>query len=731
MEEKEIHVSDYLRIINKRRSMIILSSLAVFMMVAVYTFTTPPKYKATTKLLIENIQQDPLDRDSRDNRRDPEFMATQYQIIKSKSVARKVVDQLSLDSEHASFFVKNPNNTATPKTGLRGRAKEIYEKLLKIFQHESASGGNEIDGSGNATSIGDIIAEFIVKNIEVIPVRTSRIVDISFSTSDPDLSMMIVNALAKAYMDEILDIRLNIANYKLNWMNEKARTELEKLTRSEHDLQTYMQENGILPIESGLSSAPQKLSELNSQLILAETKRKELEILYNQVRKIDTENMVSLPSIASNPAFLSLKSSILEAEQNIMELSMSKKYGEQHPSMITARSNLDGLKKLQLQEVKNIVDTIRTDLELARLNEENLKKSLEQARKEAIQFNEKLIQYNILKREIETNRNLYEALITNLKEQSLIGEIQTINVWVLEAAKAPNAPYTPKIMINLLIGLIMGIGCGVGVAFFIEYFDTTIKFSDEIEDRLGLPLLGTVFFSKLKRIELIESMISNPNSPISERYKAIRASIMLSSADNKPKTLLVTSASPDDGKTLTSINLSLAMVHYKHKVLLIDADLRNPQLHIIFGLDNSEGLSTFAAGLSQKDIIQPGPLPGLDIITSGPKPPNPSEIISSQIIQEMIQGMKQNYDMIIVDSAPALHVTDSLILSKVVDATVLVIRAGKTDYTMARDCVKSFKDINSRLLGIIFNALNLKENSYYGGYGNYGDAPTAKKKMND
>ncbi len=727
MNEKEIHLNDYLRIIRKRRILIALVAIFIFIAVAAVTFTMPAQYKATTELLIENIKQDSLSRDSRDNRRDPEFMATQYQIIKSKSVARKVVKQLALDTKYASYFITESDDTPKSKKGLKKRLKNLSKKFLQIFGADTTSGKHLAEITNTAKTTEDIITESIVKNIEVLPVRASRIVDISYSTTDPGLSRMIVNAIAKAYMDEILEIRLNIVNYKLNWMNEKAQTELEKLKGSENELQAYMQEKRIIPVEGG--TAPQKISELNSQLVQAETRRKELGLLYNQVRKIDMETMVSLPSIAASQVFLSLKDTILEAQQHIMELSISKKYGEQHPAMITARANLEGLKKLQLQEIKNIVETTKTDYELAKLKEKDLKKSLEQAKEEAIKSNEKLIQYNILKREIDTNRNLYEALLTNLKEQSLIGEIQTINVWVLETAKTPETPFKPKKALNLLIGLILGIACGIGFAFFIEYIDTTIKFTDEIEDRLGLPLLGTVFFSKLKKEELIESMIEHPNSALAERYKAIRASILLSSADNKPKILLITSASPNDGKTITSINLALAMVHFKHRVLLIDADLRNPQIHKIFNLNNTGGVSAFAAGVLQGDIVQSGPLPGLDIITSGPKPPNPSEIISSRSFQNLLTQMRQKYDMIIIDSAPVLHVTDTLVLSKIVDGTAVVIRAGKTDYAIAHDCIKSLQDINARLLGIIFNALKVKANGYYSYYGDYGEYGAGSNKF--
>lgn len=721
MEEKEIHIRDYLRIINKRRYAIIVFAVILFLLATAVTFIMTPQYEASTQLLIEDLKPDSLSRDSQDNRRDPEFLATQYEVIKSKSVAYKVVDQLSLDTKYASYFTDISKDSSQKKS----RIKTFITALKRLFGLGASETANT-DHSDDIRALKDLIADVISENIEVIPVRLSRVVEVSFSTPDPILSSMIVNAIAKAYMDELLEIKLNIDSYKLKWMNEKADGERQKLERSEKALQQYMESNNIITIEGRIAETPERLSELSTQLVSAETKRKELESLYNQVKKVDIESAVVIPTIASNPSFASLRESILKAEQNIIEL--SKKYGKNHPAMIAATENLNGLKKLQQNEVKNIVETIKKDYELAKTNEENIKKSLEQTKTDATQLNEKSIQYNILKRDAETNRGLYDALTTKLKEQNITGEVQTVNVWVLEEAQPPKFPSKPNKKLNVLLGLIFGICGGIGFAFFIEYLDPTIKSLDEIEPHLGLPILGTVFLMKLKKKRIIDLMVENPNSAFAERYKAIRTAIMLSSADNAPKSVLITSAAPKDGKTTTAVNLSLAMVQFKHNVLLIDADLRNPQIHNLFGLDNTEGLSSYAAGLNQGDIIKVGPLPNLHIITSGPIPPNPSEIISSKRIRELIEEMSKKYDMIIFDSAPSLHVTDSLILSKYVEGTILVVRAGKTNYAMIRNCIKSLRDINSRLLGVIFNGLDVKETGYYRYYGDYGKYYTTPDK---
>jgi capsular exopolysaccharide synthesis family protein len=305
-----------------------------------------------------------------------------------------------------------------------------------------------------------------------------------------------------------------------------------------------------------------------------------------------------------------------------------------------------------------------------------------------------------------------------MKEQSVTEEIQTVNVWVVEKAGIPGTPVRPKKSLNILLGIIVGLFGGIGLTFFFDYLDNTIKSPDDVETRLGLAVLGMVPLLQTKDGNIDELLLQNPQATFSEHYKNLRTALLLSSASKPPQNILVTSMGPEEGKTVTSVNLALTIAESDYSVLLIDGDLRKPRVHSIFGLNNAKGLSSYLAGTSTSINIIKGPKENLSIIPAGPLPPNPSELLGSYKLYELIRVLKERYNIIIWDSPPLMTVTDSLILSKVLDGTVIVTKAGKTTYDIVRRGLKAIRgrrsgDPESRVLGIIINAIDVKKSDYY------------------
>jgi len=305
-----------------------------------------------------------------------------------------------------------------------------------------------------------------------------------------------------------------------------------------------------------------------------------------------------------------------------------------------------------------------------------------------------------------------------LKEQNITEQNQSVNVWIIERAKTPVVPATPKKKRNILLGLMLGLFGGIGLAFFIEYLDNTVKSPDEAEERLGLSVLGLVERFDTGAGELLTEL--DPHSNITESYKGIRTSLLLSSADKPPKAILITSMLPGEGKTTTAANLAAVIAQSELKVLLIDADLRKGRLHKMFDFDNSKGLSTYLAGIDGSEVMVAGPEKNLKIIPSGPVPPNPSELLGSRKMKDLLSSAADKFDIIIFDSPPVMSVTDALILSKIVDGTTIVIKAGETTYEAVERELKSFRELDSRILGIILNAVNREKSDYYNYYGYYG-----------
>jgi len=683
VEEREIHLRDYLRTIYKRRYTVYTFFIIVFAVVVIGTFSTTPVYKATTQVLIEKVEPSSLSMMYPYYfSYDPAFYETQYQLIKSASVAQKVVEMLDLGKTYGSYFPEE----------------------REAFSH--------LDEAAKGTKLASMVSG----NISANPIKDSKIVSISYMSESPEFAALVANSVAKAYISEILDMKMSSTRYALEWMSKKAEEEKSKLEKSERALQEYMRVNDIVTLQDKIAITPEKLSEFNTQLIQAQTKRKELESLYQKIINNPVADAETIPAISSDPTIASLRSEVLNAEQSIEEL--GKKFGQKHPAMIRAREDLKTLKEKREQQIRRVIQSIKNEYELARAKEESLRAALSSSKNEALSLNEKFIQYGVLMREVETNRQLYDALIKRIKEESVTEEIQTVNVWVIEKAQIPRSPVKPRKSLNILLGIIVGLFGGVGLTFFFDYLDNTIKSPDDVETRLGLAVLGMVPLLPQKDGNIEELLLHDPRVRFSEHYKNLRTALLLSSASKPPQNMLVTSMGPEEGKTVTSVNLALTIAESDYSVLLIDSDLRKPRIHSIFGLDNTKGLSTYLAGTSSNIHIVKGPGENLSIVPSGPLPPNPSELLSSYKLHELIGVLKEKYDIIIWDSPPLMAVTDGIILSKVLDGTVIVTKAGKTTFDIVRRGLKALRgrrttDPGSHILGVVINAVDMKKSDYY------------------
>lgn len=676
-----------------------------FGVVVVGTFLATPQYEGTTKVIIEKVESSDLSGPYHASRYDPEFYATQFQLIKSTPVAHRVVDMLGLGDKIDQLTGSGQNSILH---SVQSRFTIAARKAMAfILPNQAAGKGTKV------LSKEDLAAQAISQGISVTPVNDSHIVTISFLSPNPELAAQVANATAKAYIEETLDMKMESTRRTLAWMTRKAGEEAKKLDKTENALQAYRKANDIVTLENRLTITPGKLSEVSTQLVQAETKRKELEVLDRKVRQAARDPSVALTiaAVADDPSVQTLRSQIIDSEKNIMEL--SGKFGPKHPVMTKALGDLKILKQKRNQAISRVIQSIRNQYELARANENNLHAELQRTKNEAQRLNEKFIQYNAMNREVDTSRQLYDALLTKLKEQSLTQETQPVNLSVVEEASVPLFPARPLKGLNLLLGLFLGLFGGIGLAFFFDYLDNTVKSPEETEASLGIPVLGVVPLCKGNDQDLEEMFLKDPQSLFSEHYRALRTSILLSSADAPPASILVTSPAMGEGKTTISVNLALALAQSEKKVVLIDGDLRKPRIHKIFKMNNENGLSVYLAGSAGKDILKKGPVANLAVMTSGPMPPNPSELLGSNRMKTLLEGLRKDFDIIICDSPPVLSVADPRILSRIFDSVIVVARAHKTNFDISGQTLKSLHDVNAHVLGMVINALDYKKSDYY------------------
>jgi capsular exopolysaccharide synthesis family protein len=441
------------------------------------------------------------------------------------------------------------------------------------------------------------------------------------------------------------------------------------------------------------------------------------EALYKQSKD---KHFDALPSILENKLVMDLKQAYIQLEAQYMKL--SETFKPEYPEMVRLKNQMQSIQRRMDAEINKIIAGIKNEYESSLRRESLIRQAFDQQKARVMQMKEKSIQYNILKREADTNKELYKGLLQRMKEAGVSAGLTMSNIQVLDQAEIPTDPYKPNKKLNLLLAAVVGLFLGIGLAFFFEYLDNTVKSPEEVEQLIGLPSFGMVpeiSYDRKKRLEKGASFpvelitFGHPKSILSEAYRNIRTSILLSFSEKPPKKIVITSPNPSEGKTTTVINTAIALSQTGAKVLIIDGDLRHPRVHKVFNEENGAGLSNFLSGNSPLDsIIKKTEVPNLYYIPSGPIPPNPSELIGSNLFKEMIKALENRFDHIVLDSPPALGFADSVILSTTVDGVILVVLGGKTPRETLQRAKEVLQQVNAKILGVVINRVDIHRGEY-------------------
>lgn len=699
--EDEIQLKNFFWVVYKRRWTVAAFLTVVVAVVAVYTFTTVPVYRATTQILIE--KENPNIVDFKElyavDATTQGFYQTQYKILQSRFLAKKVLDRMNLKASEFGSAAKE------------GERKET---------------------EGTETDEEAVIGGFL-GSLEIEPVPNTRLAKIHFESTDPEMAARAANTVVDTYIEHNLEDRLEAIHGATRFLDKKIKEQRERLEESELLLQKYKEEYGIISLKKRENITVSKLAELNSDVLKAENVRVEAETRYRQAKAIQNKpHMIeSLPKVVSNPFITSLKGDEANLSKKLSEL--SKKYGEKHPRIITLKEKLRTTRNKLNAETKKIINFFKNEYEVALAKEQILKEALEKLKDEAQVVSKHAIAYNVLLRNVEANKQMYEILLTRLKETGVTGGIQSTIVRVVDRAVVPRHPVRPRKKRNILLSIIMGLIGGIGVAFSLEYLDNTVKAPDDLKRYIRIPYLGPIpsFKTELRANpeEKVLVSLNHPKSTAAEAYRGVRTAIVFSSPVTDKKTLLVTSSNQSEGKSITVSNLAVTMGQSGSKTVLVDTDFRKPRIHKIFGLPKETGFSNLLVGAAElEDVVKKTDIPDLDVITCGHIPPNPSELLGSENMKKVIGLLKDRYDKILFDSPPVLPVTDSVILSTIVDEVLLVILAGKTSRELISRAVEQLKDVSANLLGAVINNIKVGQESYYQyHYYYYGDEESKRK----
>src|SRR4030042_1313919 len=580
----------------------------------------------------------------------------------------------------------------------------------------------------NGLSTG--IVDTFISRVEVSPVQKSRLVNVSFTSFNPELSAKVVNAIADSFITLNLESKFEATSQASEWLQKQLEVMKAKVEQAEEKLNEYAAKNEIIFLNEGQGEKGQitdsdniitkKLSELSTALTEATSERISKEAIYREIISGDSE---SSSVVMNNPLITSLQKDYAAHESEYNQ--QLKTYKPDYPKMVKLREYINQIKKKIDQETKKVVTSIRKDYDAAVKREGYLKSAFEAQKREALNLNQRSIQYLILKREADTNKELYNGLLQRLKETGVSASLTASNIQILDRAEVPKSPFKPKKRLNIMLSIIVGLLGGIGIAFFPEYLDNTIKPPEDIDKRVFLPSLGLVPHYPDNKDNLPVEYIAHgaSRSPIAEAYNSIRTLLLLSTGGKPPRVMAVTSPARDEGKTTTAINTAISFTKADAKVVVIDADMRKPRLHKIFNLDNSTGLSAYLSGNVEfiEDLLKTTEIPHLSVITSGPTSPNPIELLSSYRLGELIRNLCQNYDFILIDTPPVLGISDALIVSQHTDGVIMVIRSGETPKEAAQEAKKMLEGGNAKILGVVLNSINqgIMRYSYYYNYYKY------------
>lgn len=714
---------DYIHVIRRRRWTVLSILGTCVLATLVFCLAATPLYRATALVQIQPAGPHVTDFDSVQQsvgqaQAYSDFYQTQYEILSSRTLARRTIDKLNLENNP---YINGDSARAT----MFGRVKGWIGGVL-------ASDDDGVSTEHAALEREQRVVDTFLDNVDVEPRKKSFLVELSFWSPDASLARSVAETMSREYIDLTLDQSVDAAAQARRFIEKQVAKIKAALERSEEELHVFARSQDIQALDQEKRVINDRLADLNNRLTDAEAHRISMETLAEQANSDDRRSM---GMIVNNPLLKTLHESLAEREAQRAEL--GAKFTDAYPEVAMADARIRNIRESITMEEGRVVASIRSDFERAREREFLLRQELEHQKNLVARYEEKAIAFNIHRREVDTNRQIYDDLLRRMKEVEVTEAIRASNINLVDLPEVPLDPDSPRMALSLALALIVGLAGGVGFAFVQEYVDDSLATPDDVERFLRLPTLGTIpeFESALaaEQDDLASpdmEVLHQPTSAGSEAIRTLRASLFLAAPGGLPNRLLLTSARPSEGKTCIAVNLAIALAQMGRRVVLIDCDLRRPRVNKALRIDLSPGLTNVLTENSHvEDIIRPTAQPGLDVITAGPIPPNPVDLLDSAHMQTLLRDLEERYDHILVDAPPALGFSDvPIITNQLGGGCLLVARAGETPRRLAQQACDYLIRMQSKLLGVVLNRVSARRvgYSYYGYYTSYTDYYTRR-----
>jgi capsular exopolysaccharide synthesis family protein len=729
---------------------------------AIYMARKPNIFQATASIQVDLEQTNP-DLNVGDRPRpmanpDPAYFNTQLQLLGSDTLLRRVIKDHNLDTNKEFLAARDENSTSAWRSMLRaiGLASDDAKKKGKSSEEILAtnSGLVSADEIAEAVRLAPFV-EIIRRNLSVDPVRDSRttfkdtrLIEVSFRNTDAELAAFVVNSIGETFTNWNQEKRTGSSRKTSDFLQTRIAELQNEIRSDETKLVELKKSEGILKTEGEQTIVIDRLSGLNRQLLDAENNRKNAEAEYLAVK--DSPERIRALAEAESARYITERENNVIAFKNDTQKKLAdlranrsrllQEYKESAPEIKEIDSQISSLE----ESVDRVVGKNNDDIQSYRQRTANvllenlrtkIRASFDAQYNEAQGQNAGAVKLRLLEQNIETNKGFLENLRKNQSSNDVASQGSDNNISVAQFAIPPDAPVSPRRLTTVMAALLLSTLFGMGLALFLEYLDDTISSTEEIESYLQLPALAaipSIDSTQRRKLLLVGATNDEPEdksnselliyadsrSSLSEAYRQLRTSILLSTAGHAPKSLLITSSLPSEGKTTTATNTAISLAQTGVKVLIIDADMRRPRLHSVFGIENGEGLSTLLSGelTDQKifDIVKTDERTGLNLLTSGPIPPNPAELIGSEQMVELLKALQSHYTHVVIDSPPITSFTDGVLLASMVDGVILVVHAGKSSRQVVRRARQLLYDVGAKVFGVVLNNVNLRsQDSYY------------------
>lgn len=685
-------LAEYWRLAVKHRFLIIGCLVAAIVIGTVATLLMTPIYRASITIQIDREAARVLNVDevqpSESLIQGEEFFQTQYGLLRSRSLAERVVDSLGLASS------------------------DNFLEQMKIDPPEA-----EGNAATRALQRRELVITTIQENLDVAPVRGSRLVTVSFESPDSGLAARVANAYGENFIQANLDRRYESSAYARTFLEDLIAQTKIKLEDAERELVAYAGAQQIINIREGdaetgreaQSLTASDLASLNGALASARADRLAAEAKWRQAAGA---SLMTLPEVLQNPTIQRLTEERAKIDAEYQQ--KLQVYQPAWPEMVQLAARRTELSEQIDGIASGIRNSIRGQYTVALNGERALESQVNGLKRDVLDLRERSIQYNILQRELDTSRTLYDGLLQRYKEVGVTGGVTSNNISIIDTAQVPDRPSKPRLLLNLLIAGLIGLGLGAAAAFVLEALDETLASPDDVESKLALPTLGVV--PLLDRDETPLEALRDVRSNFSEAYYSLRTALQFSTPDGVPATLLITSSRPAEGKSTTAYAVAINLARLGRKVLLADGDLRNPSMHRLVGVDNDAGMSNLLSGAATlATLAKPTSHEGLDFIPCGPLPPNPAELWGGDRLKRVLDEAAHSYDHIVIDGPPVLGFADAPLLSSAVRGTLFVLESRGTRRAQARGALRRLAIGNGHILGAVMTKFNTKT-VQYGGY---------------